>query len=269
MMKNFFADIFRSCRKHEIFNLAASISFFAVLALLPLSMIFMSVVGHVMGSGHIVTQLANVFTEVVPGAKDIFLSNIKNLVEIRSSLGIWGASFLFVMSIALFGSIENAFDKIFDSDKKRHFLLSRLLAILVICIILLFLFLPSSVTLLDRALVGYGFSIPLGRYFSGKLFFVVFAVASFMATVIIITNQRVYLRYALVGGIIYATGIAVAKFLFQSYISVTFTKYNIIYGSLTALILTVIWIYYVANILLISAEVVAQLNRRKRGDANG
>lgn len=260
-MKSFFLDIIKSCRAHDLLNLSANISFFAILSLLPLTMIFVAVLGHVIGSGTIVTQIADTLTGMIPGAKDILLSNITNLVESKSALGVWGITFLLLISMVLFGSLERAFGKIFGSDKKRNFFHSRLLAILVISLILLFMFLPSTINLLESFLAGYGYSIPLTSYLSGKVFFVVFAVLSFVVTVIIVPNRRIFIRHAFVGGIIFAVGIAIAKYLFHWYLVVAFDRYNVIYGSLTAMILTVTWIYYLANILLISAEVVACLQR--------
>lgn len=264
-MKHFFVEISRSCMRHDLLNLSANISFYAILSLLPLMMIFVSILGHVMGSSEIVDRIMDTITGMIPGAGEIFMSNIKTLVKGKSSLGIWGIGFLLFISTVLFGSLERAFDKIFDSEKKRHFLYSRLLSILVIFIILIFLALPSTFRLLEASLVKYGFSLPLVDYLTGKTFFVIFAVFAYVATVIIITNHRVYIRYAFVGGAIFAAGITIAKFIFQWYLTISFSRYNLIYGSLTAMILTVIWIYYLSIVLLVSAEVVAYLQGLGRG----
>lgn len=261
-MKKFVVEIVKSCCKHDLLDLSANISFFALISLLPLCMIFVAVLGYVMGSGETVTELANTLTDMIPGAKDLLLSNIQNLVKTKSSIGIWGISVLFLASIMLFGSLERAFGKIFEVEKKRGFFHSNLIAIVVIFLILIFLFLPSTIHLVESFLIKYGYSLPLGNYLAGKAFFVVFAVLSFVIIVKISTNCKIYFRNALVGGILYASGITIAKYLFHWYMLFAFDKYNVIYGSLTAVILTVFWIYYLVNILLISSEVVAYLQRR-------
>ncbi|MBI4126723.1 MAG: YihY/virulence factor BrkB family protein, partial [Deltaproteobacteria bacterium] len=69
--------------------------------------------------------------------------------------------------------------------------------------------------------------------------------------------------YAAIGGVIFAGGIALAKFLFRWYMVVAFTRYNIIYGSLTAVVLFVVWIYYVSVILLMATEAAAVLQGRR------
>lgn len=262
-MKNFFVTIYKSCMSHDIFDLAASISFYAILSLLPLTMVFVSAIVHVMGSETVVTQIVDSVTAIIPGAKEIFSSNLQNLIKSKSSLGMWGISFLLVISTVLFSSLENAFDKVFETVKRRNFFHSRLLAIGVIFIILVLLFVPSSIRVLESVLVRYGYSIPLYNYISGSMFFVIFAMVSYLVTIIIVPNQKIYLRYAFWGACFYAAGIAVAKYLFSWYISITFDRYNLIYGSLTAIILTVLWVYYLSIILLVSAELVAYLQKRR------
>lgn len=244
-------------------NLSASISFFAILSVLPMSMIFISILGHVMGSDGIVGEITRIFAEEIPGAKDILLSNISSLVKSENALGWWGIVSLVLISTILFGSLETALDRIFTSGRKRNFLYSRLLAVFLILVILVFLFLPSVVHFLELFLVKFGYSIPLSAYLSGKTFFVVFAMLSFIAAVMIIPNHKVSFKHAVFGGLIYAVGVAVAKFFFRWYMAMTFSRYNLIYGSLTALVLMVLWVYYLVNILLISAEVVAYLQKRR------
>ena len=250
--------------EHDLFNLSANISFYAILSLPPLAMIFVSVIGYVVGTGDIVEQIVHTVTDVIPGAKPIFLSNLQNLMEQRSKLGIWGVGFLLIVSTVLFSSLEGAFDKIFEVEKKRNFLVSRLLAIGVIFIIVVLLFLPFAMRTIQTFMQNYDYSVPLIAYISGKAFFVIFGVLAFTIVIMIVPHQRVYLRYAFLGGIIFATGVAIAKFIFQWYLGVALHRYNLVYGSLTAVILMVIWIYYMTLILLISAEVVAFLQNRRK-----
>jgi len=262
-MKKFLKEIYTDLKNHDLFNLSANISFFAIVSLFPLIMILVSVMGYFMGTdAPIVSQIADSITSIIPGAREIFLSNIQNIVDQRSSLGWFGFVFLLLMSTILFTSIENSLNKIFNCTSSRSFLNSRLLSIGVIAIVLLFLCLPSVFRLLDAGLDKYGYSFPIGEYIHGKYFSVIFAFLAFIVTVKIIPHKKVNFRYAFIGGIIYTLGIAVAKYIFQWYIGISFSRYNVVYGSLTAVILSVIWIYYLVLIFLISAEVVAQFQRR-------
>lgn len=262
-MKKFFVDIYKSVWEHEVFNLAACISFYAILSFIPIGLISVSVLAYFLGTGEIVSQIAAKFTEVIPGAGDLFQSNMSSILKGRSSMGIWGIGTLLVISTFLFSGLEGAFDKIFGAEKKRHFLLSYLLSIAVMSIIVLLLATPSIVSIVTAALQRYGLRIPFVDYLTGKPFFVIFTVVAYIVTVTIVTNHRIYIRYALLGGVLFSAGIAAAKYFFQWYLMVSFSRYNVIYGSLTALILTVTWIYYLSIILLVSSEIVAYYQNKR------
>lgn len=261
-MKNFFKGIVVSYKNHDCFNLAANISFYAILSIIPLTMIMFSVLGYFLGSEEVFRQIIKTLTGAIPRGSEAIIANIEGVVNSRYELGWMGIGFMVFIALLLFSSLEHALDRIFESVKKRNFFHSKLLAVIVIFIIALFLYAPSAITLLEGFLHKYGFSVPLSKYISGKTFFFVFAALSFAITVVIVPNRKILFRYAILGGAFYAFAIGVARYLFRWYMAFSFDRYNLIYGSLTALVLLVIWIYYLANILLLSSEIVAYLQKK-------
>lgn len=262
-MKKFFIGLFRSCRDHDILNLAANMSFFSILSILPLTMIFVSVLAYFMGSNTIVAEMTETVTDVIPGAKDLFVSNIQNLLQHRSTLGIWGTGTLLLISTILFSSIEHACSQIFDTVRRRNFIQMRLFAVAVIAIMLLLLFMPAAIRLVEALLVKLGYTIPLSLFFSRKVFSFIFAILTFAAVIVLVPRHRISWRFALIGGLLFALGISAAKYIFGWYITIALHRYNLIYGSLSVLVLFVIWIYYLSCVFLVSAEVVALLQRRR------
>ena len=82
---------------------------------------------------------------------------------------------------------------------------------------------------------------------------------AYVITVVVVPNQKVYVRYAFVGGVIFSLGLAAARFAFRWYLVTAIERYNLIYGSLTAVVLMIMWIYYLSLVFLFSAELVAAL----------
>jgi membrane protein len=83
----------------------------------------------------------------------------------------------------------------------------------------------------------------------------------------ILPARHVPLRSALAGGLFVALAFEVAKYGFRVYIK-TVPTYQIVYGTLAALPLFLIWIYVVWIIVLIGAAIVATLSDgRARGSA--
>lgn len=264
---NIIRDLFKSYKEHDCLSLAANISFFAILSVIPLLMITMSVAGFVLGGTQgLFDQIVSTLTSVLPKGQDELAANLQAIISGRSQIGGIGILFLLFIASLLFSSVEHALDRIFQSVKKRNFFHSRLFSVLLMFGVISILFLPTMVGFFESALVRFNIPIPLGDVATNKMFFTAMMVASFVAAVIIIPNHDVKFKFAIAGGIFFAVGVGLAKFLFRFYIAHSFDRYNIIYGSLTVLVVTILWIYYLANVFLISSELVAVLQRRYSGN---
>jgi membrane protein len=76
-------------------------------------------------------------------------------------------------------------------------------------------------------------------------------------------NTKVALKNAGKGALLTAILWEAAKHLFTWYMG-NIAHYKSLYGSLTTIVVFLLWIYYSASILLYGAEVVYQLGSRKR-----
>ena len=263
-------DLFKSYKDHDCFSLAANISFFALLSLIPLLMIATSVAGYVLGGTEgLFNQVVTAFTDILPRGQEQFSANLNAIVSNKSRIGWVGVGFLLFIASLLFSSIEHAFDRIFQSVKSRNFFHSRLISVLLVFGVTFILFLPTMIGFFKATLAKFSIHVPLSSLATNKAFFVVMLIASFVVAVIIMPNRDVKFRWAVIGGVFFAVGVGIAKCLFRWYIATAFDRYNIIYGSLTALVVTIIWIYYLANVLLLSSELVAVLQRRYAWKSNG
>jgi membrane protein len=77
-------------------------------------------------------------------------------------------------------------------------------------------------------------------------------------------NTRTYWNYILPGAILAAFLFEVAKQVFIIYLN-NFANYQNIYGSLASVIILLVWIYYLALILVIGAEFSSEYTRTRRG----
>ncbi len=257
--------IFKSFLDDECFAMSANISFCALLSLIPLTMIMVSIAGYFLGSSaEVFNQIVNGILSVLPVGKDEFIANMQSIMEKKSSLGMIGILFLVFIATILVGSIERAFDRIFKSIKRRNFFHSRLIGIALIFWITLLFFLPTMARILEGLLADYGFNFPLSEYFTTHIFTVLVSFLAFTVGAVVIPNQKVYARYTIIGGLFFSLGIIIAKIIFRWYIDFAITRYNIIYGSFTAAVLLILWIYYLSNVLLFSAEIVAQIQAWRR-----
>ncbi|MBI4212241.1 MAG: YihY/virulence factor BrkB family protein [Deltaproteobacteria bacterium] len=248
---------------HDGFGWAAKIAFYGLFAIIPLTMIMTSIVGFFLGSSdELMAQVAHNILLLFPILHDDLVHNLSSLMEQKSSLGSIGVIFLIFVASILVVTISQAFDVIFQTKRKRHFLHSYLVGASLLFIFSIVFFLPAMVQILEGLLHRYGFIFPFGEIWNTKLFFGFSMFLGFVATVKFVPIEKVLLRHAAIGGIIFALGLLIAKHLFRWYMLVALTRYNIIYGSFTAMILLLLWIYYVAVVLILASESVAILKRR-------
>ncbi len=261
--------ILKAFIKDDCFSLSANISFCALLAVIPLMMIVMSITGYFLGSQvEIFNQVVDAIVSVLPIGREYFVKNLTSLLEQKSSFGIIGIfTLLFIVTI-LVSSIEKAFDIIFRSVTRRNFFHSRLIGIALIFGITILFFIPTMIRVLEGLLKRFGFNFPFGELFVADLFIFVVSFLAFIFVAVVIPNQKVYIRYAAVGGMIFSVGLGVARIIFRFYAGFALNRYNLIYGSFTAAIMLIMWIYYLSNILLLSAEVVAHLQDSRKGLAD-
>lgn len=268
-----FLKFFRDFFQHDCPYLATHISFCALLSLIPLLLIVFSLVGFVLGSRDLVyQQIVSGIGDFLPQAKDFLVQNLQEVVGGRHFSGLFGLFLLIFFATLLFGAIERALDKIFEAEKSRNFFHSRLVAIGLIVFISFFFFLPTAADILTRSLQRFGFNFPLGEMLRGKAFFFLFSYLAFVLIVVVIPHHKVRLRYALAGGSVFAVGLVMAKQIFRWYMFRAFEQYNVIFGSVTAFVLLLLWFYYTSVILLFASEIVAHLQRhfaRRRNIRNG
>jgi len=260
----FTLDVIRSFFKDNCHVLAENISFCALLAVIPIAMFMVSIAGYFLGaSDEAFQRIVDVATDVLPVTRDIFVANLQSVLDQRASLGISSIVILVFISTILVTSIERALDVVFRTTSRRNFFHSRLLGIaLIFWVTLLFSF-PTMTNVLRGLLEKYGFSIPLAGLLSGKTYFFLVAFLAYLMMIVVVPNRKVFIRYAVVGGAFFSVGIGVAKWLFVAYMSLSMQRYNIVYGSLAAAVLFVIWVYYLSVLMLFSAELVARMQDRR------
>lgn len=254
------AAVFKSFFRDDCLNMAENLSFCALLAIIPIGMIMVSIAGYFLGgASEAVNGIINFVSDAMPIGRDQFVANLQAVMDQRSSLSIFGVLFLIFIAMILMASVERSFNVIFKSAGKRNFFHSRLLGIAVIFWVTLIFSLPTMSQILEGLFNRYGFDFPLSWLMSGKIYFLLVAFLAYVMTVVVIPNQKVYFRYAAVGAVFFALGINAARVIFQSYMIFAFNRYNIIYGSLTAVVTMIVWIYYLSVVTLLSAELVAVL----------
>ncbi|MDH4027319.1 MAG: YihY/virulence factor BrkB family protein [Nitrospirota bacterium] len=254
--------------RDDCFYLAASIAYFLIVSMVPLSLLMVSLFGYILGGNQelynfLLSKLGGFF----PAVTSDITTELKNLITYRGisliTMFIYG-----FLALQLFYSVERAMDVIFRVPKKRHFLLSMFWTVFIVTLVIffwLFSFTLSSFAMVFREHPMNVFGIALSKRASILLRYVapfVVVLLTFTTVYKIIPHVKVRAKDAFAGGLLVTVLWEVAKHVFT--MAVENTAYiGKIYGPLTAFILFLLWMYYLSCIFLLGGQFVNNLSGGK------
>lgn len=248
--------------RDECFYLAASIAYFLILSMVPLSLLIIALYGHIMGESEEVyrfslSRLISFFPSVTSGVTN----ELRNVITYK---GIsWITIFIYgFLSIQLFSSLERAMDVIFKAPKRRHFLLFLLWTIIIVTLVIFFLFLSFTVSSLAGTFRGNVLNMEIG--YKAGIFIKYIApfllvLATFTAIYKIVPKGKILVKDAFAGALLVTVLWELAKHFF-TWVVKNVSYIGAIYGSLTTFILFLLWTYYISCIFLLGGEFVKNLS---------
>jgi len=255
------AFVVRSFADNRLTEVAASLTFTSLLALVPLMTISFVIISAFPQFASMEAELEGfIFGNFVPHAGEAVQDYLATFRQNTGKLGAIGTVVLGVTSIMLMVTIERALNRIFLVRRQRPIAM-RLLAYWALLTIGPVLFLVSiSITSTVMAVAGQtgGEDLSAVLRFFGRLVPFLLALAGYAILYLVMPNRRVTLLDALVGAGFAAFMFEILKTLFGLYIS-AFPSYQAIYGAISVLPILLLWIYLSWIVTLAGASITASL----------
>jgi membrane protein len=243
--------------------MAAAISFYAILSVIPLFLLFVSVSGFIL---HRSDQAFQAVTEVLlktfPDSTAAVFGLLSDLIRRKTVFGVIGLLGLTWAASRIFSAVENAMNVVWKVKKGRAYWHSKFLSLLLVPISVLIML--SSLAFTALYTLAKDVRVPLiglrlsSAGFESKLFAVILPLALgfvlFFLVYKIIPGRKVSARAALIGAVCASALWEIAKLLFDIYIK-HYAHLHQIYGSFGTLVVMFFWVYYSSFIVLIGAEV--------------
>jgi membrane protein len=258
--------------KDNGFFLSAGIAFNLLINLIPFILLLLALVGTVLyNDQEVLNHIHAYLRDVAPALDPKITSNLMDVIQNRQIVGILGFVGLLWFSTWVFSSLRVALNIVFRTEKSRRMLRGiavDLLMILLVGILLLVSMILSSVV---AFLPGYQGRIPVAigptiQWILKYLLPFFLTVCMFFLIYQIIPNKRVHfisaLQAALFSGVLWE----LAKHLFTWYV-VHLATYSFFYGSLSTLIILILWVYYSSTILIVGGEFAYFLEEDRQGSA--
>jgi len=261
---------FRHFIRDQGFIKAAALSYLTFLTSIPILLLLISLVGKILRSNEQALQyFLNVIQIVMPTGFD-FISQVLQITmnSVNASTWVGLASLIWIM-LSFFGSFENIFNTIWKTRKRRSFLKSRLLGLLLMALLILFI---AVNFFLNNMLQIWIKSEPLQKYFplpfnlsqlgNNLLYYsyLILAGVTFFLFNKIIPAIYVKTKAALIGGTTTLLLSELARIGYHYYIT-SIPRHNLLYGSLLTATVLIVWIDYTMITILFGCELTKTLHQ--------
>ncbi len=240
-------------------EVVGAIAYYAVLSLFPLLLGVISALGFFLPSATVQEQIFT-FVEInLPAAEDILRLNIASIIEVRGALGTLSIIALFWSASAMFSAISRGVNRAWGLVAKRPFLLRKAREVAMsLSASVFFFFVITASSLLSSFNLGSGVlgnvAISVGAF-----------VMSFWVFLLVYKTMpatKTYWRYVWPGALFAAIAYEVARFAMVFYFS-NFSRVELVYGSISSIIILLMFMFYAAFILVMGAEISSEYSRMR------
>lgn len=245
-------------------SLAASLSYTALLALVPLMAIALAMLAAFPVFGNVRASLQGwVFTNFVPAVGQVVQEQVSRFIANAGRLSAAGIVGLAVSAIMMLVTIETALNQVFRVARARS-ALSRVLVYWTV--------MTLGPLLIGASLSLQGYLTALGHWQLGRGATAIVAaplptllsIAAFTVLFAMVPNRQVRPRDAAVGGTVAGLLFALLRWVFAAYVTHS-GSYSTIYGAVAAVPIFLVWTYLSWVVVLVGAEITAALPEWRAG----
>ena len=272
VVKKYLSDLFlilkaalKNFQKKGAARGAAGMAYYTLLSFFPLLIVLVTIGSYFVDSAEASSKVGELIISAIPVSQNFVELNIQRIQVLRNSVGV-------VSLIVFIWSGSNAFSMMvhhitsaWPETEQRTFFQKRLfgLAMVILIILLLFVSMLSSTVL--NALVKYRELIPGLEFFlhswlwhfGAKILYWVVPFLFFYSVYRIIPMGRVPIKAAGFSALGITLLWRLATGIFQWYLGSGFARYQLIFGSLNAIVVLLFWIYLSTMILFFGAHICA------------
>jgi membrane protein len=256
-------------RNHGLL-LTAAVSHNMMLSLIPLSAVLLVVFSHFIDQSLLLGTITNEVSLIAPGFAPMLTEVLEGFLRSRQVIGWIGLFSLFAFSSLAFRVMEDAMAIIFQrplTPLKRKFWVSALMPYFFVVIVAVGLIVITAANAIidaqsSKHLAFFGVDLYLHQYLNRLIYLtgLLGLVLLFTLFYKIMPVVKVSFRRAIAGGLTATILWELVRHLLVSY----YTKVsivNVLYGSMATIIIVLLIMESVALILLLGAQVIADLQR--------
>jgi YihY family inner membrane protein len=261
----------RGFKRNQGLLLSGAVAYHTLLSIVPMSILALIVLSHFIEGERLIHTLTTYLEMVIPGYAATLTEQVRVFLEHRKVIGIIGFLVMLFFSSIAFSMLENAMSVIFFHRvriRRRHFLISAIIPYVYILVlglgILLVSFITGAIeTLENRQLIIFDWRLSLEGTSGFALYIlgIIGEVLLLTSIYLVMPVVRITFRRALIGGMAATVLWEITRRVLVWYYSVI-SMVNLIYGSIATVVVALLSVEAVALILLLGAQVIAELERK-------
>lgn len=261
-------EMINAFQRHNVLGLSASLSFYAMFALIPLVLLMFFLLSHlVLTSDYAVVKLAIITGNLVPELSSTIMVEVYNAARQKAA---WGAVGVFVLLWAvtpLAAAMRSTFYNISALVEAPSYIRRKVKDILAVAgMLLLFFLFTFAGLMLEKVIHFIGADTPLLRYNTVNIMFSYLVTLSLTTLVISIFYYaffpvRLYLKHILIGALFTAVLWLLMRPAFSLFLSVN-QSYGSVFGSMKNLFISITWLYFNFAVFLLGTELIATLRKK-------
>lgn len=255
-------ETLKSFQLHNAFGLSASLSFYAMFALIPLILLMFFVLSHlVVSSNYAIVKLAILVSNLVPKLSNRIMVEVYNASQHKAAWGVFGTIAMFWIAIPLAGSLRSAFYTIASVLETPSFMRRQVKDILgVVGILLLFCLFTILGLGIEKVIHVLEPHASHTKYIN--------SMTSLLLTTLLIAlfyrvsfPVKVRLTHILIGSLITALLWLVMRPAFSLVLSAN-PAYGAVFGGMKNLFISIAWLYYTFVVFMFGTVLISTMRKK-------
>lgn len=245
-------------------DMAASIAFFTFFSLFPLLIGLIVVASFFIDTNALNQYVDQILTDTLPGSASFVKENIDAVIRLRGAAGAVSIIGLLWSARKMTGAMSRGINRALDQSRSHPAVLSPLryflMTLSIPVLLLLMIGVLTTLEFLAKLELGsvsrlINEASPLApSWRSGVIYLFVFGV--FVLIYKLVPYGEVTWREIVPGAVFSTILYELGKKAFLLYLD-NVAQFEAVYGSLSSIIVLLIWLYYTARVLLFGAELIA------------
>lgn len=259
--------IVKSIIKNDFYGMAAEMGFMLVVGIFPFMLFLMAIFGW-MGNRSYLDSILRVLANIMPNQAMNLLKSVLEETMIFNHgtlIAVIGIITALVLSTNGVAVVLKGLNRAYKVEETRSFIYTRILSFLMVFVNVLVLFLTINVIIFGKIIImflvahfnmskGVAITILTLRW---PISFLALYLMSFLSYYILPDlrgNEAFKRKSALPGTIFFTTFWLVGSWGFSIYVN-NLSTYNLVYGTIGAFFILMLWLYYTSILLLIGGEI--------------